>query len=95
MSSAFNQHSLQNQHSIQTIVSLNNRMLHDARLNTNTVARLLEFKTSSHGSNVPIRDTPAPLGKFKSLVLPQVIKSNTQGLLFVRAEPLLSRPFSQ
>jgi hypothetical protein len=93
ISSASNMHSLQNQHSIQTIVLLNNRMLHDARLNT--VARLLEFKTPSHGSNAPIRDTPAPLGKFKSLVLPQAIKSNTQGLLFVKAEPLLSRPFTQ
>ncbi len=95
ISSASNQHSLQNQNSNQTIVLLNNRMLHDARLNTNTVAGLLEFKSPSHGTNAPTRDTPAPLGKFKSLVLPQAYKSNTQDLIFVKAAPLLTRPFMQ
>jgi len=95
MSTTSNQHTLQNLGSLQTIVFQNNRLLHDARLNTNTVSGSLELKSPSNYLNESTRSSPSPISKFTSLVLPQSYKSNTQGLIFVKATPLLSRPFTE
>ena len=88
MSSAFNQHTLQNLGSLQTSTFQNNRMLHDARLNTNTVVGLLEVKSPSSDLNGPTRSALPPISKFTSLVLPKVYQSNTQGLIFIKPLPI-------
>ena len=95
MSSASNHHSLQNQASPQTLVFQNNRLIHHARLNANTVAGMLEVKTPSSYLNVPNKDSSSPIGKFPSLVLPQANTSNTQGLIFVKAVPLPASLFTE
>jgi hypothetical protein len=93
MSSASNHHSLQNLSSPQTLVFQNNRLIDAAKLNT--VAGMLEVKPPSTYLNEFNKNSSSPISKFPSLVLPQAYKSNTQGLIFVKAVPLPASPFAE
>jgi len=93
MSSASNHHSLQNLASPQALIFQNNRLIDAAKLNT--VAGILELKPPSAYLNEPNKNASSPISKFPSLVLPQAYKSNTQGLMFVKAAPFPASPFTE
>jgi len=93
ISSLSNHHSLQNLASPQALIFQNNRLIDAARFNT--VTGMLEVKPPSAYLNEPNKNSSSPVGKFPSLALPHTYKSNTQGLIFVKATQLISGSFTE
>jgi hypothetical protein len=95
ISSSLNQHSLQNVGSTQAIAFQNNRLIHDARLNSIRASNLLEIKKPASTQNILRNNLPSQISNFNSLVLPRPLTSNTQGFIFVRSGSIPVKPFAE